>query len=216
MNQDAQASNALNHLARLSDFIFALAMALTFWGFDVPESAGVLTASEINHFLVGELKPLSTYLITFLLMAMYWIAHTQQFSYYKRTNEVHLWICTIYLMFLFLVPYSNDLALVFENNAIAKICFAFNIALIGFLSFANWLYATHQHRLVDADLAQETINTMKVKALVEPVCALIVIGIAMVAPAWSDLAWVLFPVVYFVLQRLLTQQKALSEVSAIE
>lgn len=212
-NQDAQASNALKHLARLSDFIFALAMALTFWRFDLPENAEVLTKVEINQFLVGQLKPLGTYLITFVLVAVYWIAHTQQFSYYKRTNEAHLWIYTLYLMCLFLVPYSNELALVFSDNSFAKICFAVNIALIGFLSFVSWNYATHQHRLVDENLDSQTIAAMKVKALIEPICALVAIGIAMFAPAWSDLAWLLFPLAYFTLRKLLAMPQELNKVT---
>lgn len=202
-NQDAQTSNALTHLARLSDFIFALAMALTFWRFDLPEHAEMLAEVEINQFLVGQLKPLGAYLITFVLVAVYWIAHTQQFSYYKRTNEAHLWIYTLYLMCLFLVPYSNELALVFSDNSIAKVCFAVNISLIGVLSFASWNYATYQHRLVDESLDAQTITVMKVKALIEPICAMVASAIALFAPAWSDLAWLLFPLVYFTLRKLL-------------
>lgn len=200
-NQDVQALNALKHLARLSDFIFALAMALTFWRFDFPDNAEILAKVEINQFLMSQIKPLGAYLITFVLVAVYWIAHTQQFSYYKRTNEAHLWIYTLYLMCLFLVPYSNELALVFSNNAIAKICFAANISLIGFLSFASWSYATDQHRLVDESLDAQTIAAMKVKALIEPICAMVAIAIALLAPAWSDLAWLLFPLVYFTLRK---------------
>ncbi|MBD2099991.1 TMEM175 family protein [Leptolyngbya sp. FACHB-261] len=203
MDQDAQASNALKHLARLSDFIFALAMALTFWQFDLPENAEMLAKVEINQFLVGQLKPLGAYLVTFVLVAMYWIAHTQQFSYYKRTNETHLWIYTLYLMCLFLVPYSNELSLVFPSNSITKICFAVNISLIGFLSFASWNYATYQHHLVDENLDAQTIATMKIKALIEPICAMVAIAIALFAPAWSDLAWLLFLPVYFTLKKLL-------------
>ncbi|KAB8334236.1 DUF1211 domain-containing protein [Scytonema tolypothrichoides VB-61278] len=202
-NQDVQASNALKHLARLSDFIFALAMALTFWRFDLPGNAEMAKV-EINQFLVDQLKPLGAYLITFVLVAVYWIAHTQQFSYYKRTNEAHLWIYTQYLMCLFLVPYSNELTLVFPSNSIAKICFAVNISLIGFLSFASWNYATYEHRLVDKNLDAQTIAAMKVKVLIEPICGLCAIASAMFAPAWSDLAWLLFPLIYFTLRKLLT------------
>jgi uncharacterized membrane protein len=208
-NQDTQASNTLKHLARLSDFIFALAMALTFLRFDLPENAEMLAKVEIDRFLVSQLKPLGTYLITFVLVAGYWIAHAQQFSCYKRTNETHLWIYTLYLMCLFLVPYSNELALVFSSNPIAKICYAVNISLIGFLSFVSWNYATYQHRLVDENLDAQTITAMKVNTLIEPICAMVAIVIAMFAPAWSDLAWLLFPFVYFTLRKLLaTPQKS--------
>lgn len=203
MIQDTQTTNALSHLARLSDFIFALAMALTFWRFDLPEGSETLTKLEVNQFLLGELKPLGAYLITFVLVAAYWVAHTQQFSYYKRTDETHLWIYALYLMCVFLIPYSNELALAFSDNRIAKICFAINIALIGFLSCGSWVYATYHHRLVEQYLDPQLVMAIKIKALVEPICAVTVILIALVAPEWSDLAWLLIPLVYFGLKKLM-------------
>lgn len=201
MHQEVSSANALKHLARLSDFIFAFAMALTFWRFDLPTQATALTQLEINQFLHSQLQPLGMYLMTFVLVAVYWIAHTQQFSYYQRTDEIHLWSYTFYLMGLLLVPYTNELALVFPSHAIAKICFATNIAVIGLLSLTNWVYATHQHQLVAATLPETTIAALKFKALIEPLCALVAIAIALVAPAWSDLAWLLFPLAYFLLQK---------------
>ncbi|NEQ47986.1 MAG: DUF1211 domain-containing protein [Leptolyngbya sp. SIOISBB] len=194
---------ALQHLSRLSDFIFALAMALTFWQFDMPETASTLSPSEVNQFLLGELKPLSTYIITFLLIAVYWIAHTEQFAHYRRTNEVHLWIYAFYLMCLFLVPYSNAVALVFPDNTVAKICFSANIALIGLISYLSWHYATDRNRLVKKDLSAETVTEMKRKVLIEPICAVAVIGVAAVSPVWSDAAWLLFPFVNLALRWLI-------------
>lgn len=194
---------AIHHLARLSDCVFALAMAITFMGFELPETVQLLSSLEVNQFLIGQLKSLGIYVITFILVAFYWINHTQQFSYFKRTNETHLFIYTLYLMSLLVIPFSNDLVFRLSSNPFAKIWFNTNIFLIGFLSFTSWIYATHQHLLVDEELDHQIIRSMQVKVLIEPICALVSIPVALVSPDLSDLVWLLIPVVSPVLNKAL-------------
>ena len=67
-------ANMILHLGRLSDAIFALAMALTIFGFDFPKFAESASNMEINQFLISQLEPLENYLITFFI---YWIGIMQ-------------------------------------------------------------------------------------------------------------------------------------------
>ncbi len=194
-------TNTIRHLARLSDCIFAFAMALTVVGFDLPENIQSMTNTDINQFLMTQLKPLGTYVITFILVAVYWIAHSQQLAYYKRTDEVHLWIGVIYLMCLFLVPLANDFLMTFPENVMVKTWFSLNISAIGFCSFVNWVYATSNHRLVDANLDKQIINATKIKALIEPVFALLSIGVAFWNQELWDYSWLAIPVVYILVER---------------
>ncbi|OUL31068.1 TMEM175 family protein [Nostoc sp. 106C] len=186
--------NLIDHLARLNDCVFALVMAITFMGFNLPETIKSMPNIEINHFLLEQLKSLGIYITTFILVAFYWISHIQQFSYYKKTNEIHLIIHTLYLMCLFVIPFSNELILTISNNVFVKVWFSVNICLIGFLSFISWVYATNKHRLVDENLDRQIILLVKAKALIEPCCALISIPIAIISPDFSDLVWFLIPV----------------------
>ncbi len=135
-------SENISSLARLSDSIFAFAMALMVIAFDLPENAKGMTDSDINGFLFSQLKPLGTYAITFVLVATYWISHSRQLKYLKRTDENHLWISVAYLMVLFLVPLSNDLVMKFPDSFLVKVWFSLNIAAIGFISWISWSYAT--------------------------------------------------------------------------
>lgn len=203
--KEEKSTNMIRHLARLSDCIFAFAMALMVAGFDFPEAKG-MTDAQINSFLMEQLKPLGTYVITFVLVAVYWIAHSQQVSYYKRTDETHLWIGVVYLMCLFLVPLSNDLLMNFHENLMVKVLFSVNICLIGVLSFISWTYATYNHRLVDVSLDKSIILGTRIKALIEPVFALVSIGVAYLNQDWWDYVWLVIPVVYFLVERFFTTE----------
>ena len=75
--------NLITHLGRLSDGIFALSMGLSIFNFDFPDFTQSMTNMEINNFLLTQLKPLGIDLITFGILAFYWIEHVKKFNYYK-------------------------------------------------------------------------------------------------------------------------------------
>ncbi|MGF1591506.1 MAG: TMEM175 family protein [Pleurocapsa sp.] len=198
-NQDER--EKINNLIRLSDSIFALAMALTILGFDLPESAISMSDRQINSFLMTQLKPLGLYVSTFILIAFYWVDNSQQFSYYKKTDAVHLWLYILYLMCLFIIPYSNALIIYFPENLLVQIEYSLNIFLIGLFSFVNWTYATHKHRLVEPNLEIKTITENKIKSLIEPSIALITILVALFNRSLWELTWLLLPIVYVLVEK---------------
>ncbi|MGL6340311.1 MAG: TMEM175 family protein [Waterburya sp.] len=199
---DKDSSRKIKNISRLSDSIFALAMALTILGFDLPERAILMTDSEVNNFLMTQLKPLGLYVSTFILIAFYWFDNSQQFSYYKKTDNIHLWLYIIYLMCLFIVPYSNALIIYFPENLLVQIEYSLNIFLIGLFSFINWTYATYKHRLVAKDLESKIIKENKINALIEPIVALITIMIALFDRSLWELTWLLVPIIYVLVDKL--------------
>lgn len=205
----------IRHLGRVADIIFALAMAQCILGFQVPETAKSFTEKEVFDFLLAQLEPLTAYAVAFIVVGFYWIDHVKRFRYYKQTNEIHLWICLLYLMGLFLIPYSNALVIFFAENLVAKVWFSTNTAFIGFLSFLNWVYATHQHRLIETELDDKTITTTRWNALVEPVFSLLTIGVALIDQAWWDYVWFLLPIPYFLIEKLLKQSFLSSSVNSV-
>ncbi|MEB3218721.1 MAG: TMEM175 family protein [Nostocales cyanobacterium 94392] len=199
-NNNSNSINMISHLGRLSDTIFALAMALTIFGFDFPEFTRSINNSDMNKFLIAQLEPLENYLITFAILAFYWIDHVKQFSYYRKTNEVHLWLYLIYLMCLFLVPYSNALIMLSSENVMVQVLYSVNIFFIGLFSFLNWSYASYKHRLIDVSLDNSIINYMKVTSLIEPIVALITIIVSLINPSWWDISWLSVVIFYVVVE----------------
>lgn len=199
-NKNTNSTNMILHLGRLSDTIFALAMALTIFGFDFPKFAESASNLEINQFLISQLEPLENYLITFVILAFYWIDHVKQFSHYRKTDEIHIWLYIVYLMCLFIVPFSNVLIMYFPDNYIVQICYSINIFLIGLFSFLNWTYATYKHRLIDTDLNKQTINYIRINSLIEPLVALITIIVALINPSLWNLSWTSIIIFYMIVE----------------
>lgn len=195
----------IHHLSRLSDSIFALAMALTIIGFDLPDSVTSIDNIEVKKFVLTQLDHLSTYIITFILLAFYWIDHTQRFSHYKKSNEIHLWLYLFYLMFIFVVPYSNALTIYYPGEVIVKVLYSLNIFLIGLFSFLNWTYATTNHRLISAKLDTNYIKTINITTLIEPVVSLITIAVAFWKQSLWEYTWLLVIIFYLIADKLLVK-----------
>ncbi|BAY85209.1 hypothetical protein NIES267_47080 [Calothrix parasitica NIES-267] len=199
-NKSTNSTNMITHLGRLSDTIFALAMALTIFGFDFPKFAESASNTEINKFLISQLEPLENYVITFVILAFYWIDHIKQFSHYRKTDEIHIWLYIVYLMSLFIVPFSNVLIMYFPDNYIVQVCYSINIFFIGLFSFMNWTYATYKRRLVDTNLNIQTIKYIRITSLIEPIVALITIIVALINPSLWNLSWASIIIFYVIVE----------------
>ncbi|MDZ8086368.1 MAG: TMEM175 family protein [Nostoc sp. DedQUE12b] len=200
-NNSAQNSSIVR-LGRIADIIFALAMAQCFFTLGFPEELQQPTNSEVFRFLLAQVKPLTSYAIAFVIVGYYWLDHIKQFRYYKKSDDIHISLYLLYLMSMFLIPYSDTLVIYFPGNAIVKICFSVNTTLIGLLSFANWTYATHKHRLITPDLDSKTIILTRWIILIEPVFSLFTIAVAIIDQSWWEYVWFLLPIPYLLTEKI--------------
>lgn len=198
---ESNSKEMLGHLSRVADVIFALSMAQCFLTFQLPEANRSFTNQEIVDFLFAQLKPLSAYAVAFIVVGFYWIEHIKRFRHYQKADELHFWLQLLYLMGMFLVPYSNTLSMYFPENVLVKACFSLNTAFIGFLALGSWIYGTHQHRLVDPKLNKKTIDLVSCNALIEPAFSLFTVGVLLIDQTWWDYVWFLLPIPYLVIEK---------------
>ena len=200
-NQTDNSQPSLRRIQYLSDGIFVLAMTLMVLQFDLPNPGQEMTDLEIKNFLLAQLPDLGIYIITFVLIAVYWLEHLHQFQYYRRTDATHLWLQIFSLMGVALIPYSNDLTTLYANNFYVQVFYSLNLFWVGIFFYFTWVYATTRCRLVDADLDRDVISAIRANALVEPAIALIAVGAALITPWLWQVTFLLVPVVYVFLER---------------
>ncbi|NET59306.1 MAG: DUF1211 domain-containing protein [Symploca sp. SIO2E6] len=191
----------LHRLQILTDGIFVLTMTLMILQFDPPDLNQQMTNREIQNFLFAQFPALGIYIISFLLVAFYWVAHLERFQHYQRTEQPHIWLQLLSLMFLVLVPYSNELSTLYTLNFPVQVFCSLNLFLVGIFSYCSWTYATHNHRLVAADLDSGFINSLKKKNLIEPLVSLLAIIPASINPSFWGLTFLLIPIAYIYLEK---------------
>ncbi len=194
--------NSIIRLGRIADIIFALAMAQCFFAVDFPVKFDHPTNSEAIRFLLTQIKPLISYGLAFVIVGFYWVDNINQFKHYKKTDTIHSSLYLLYLMMMFLIPYADTLVVYFPESPLIKICFSINTALIGFLSYLNWTYATYKNKLVAHDLDQKTIIATRWKIAIEPIFSLLTIVVAVINQSWWEYVWFLLPIPYLLNERI--------------
>lgn len=197
-NQNNNPEVSLRRIQVLSDCVFAMSMTLMVLKFDLPDSIKDMTSLEIKNFLLAQIPDLAIYTLSLLLLAYYWTKYIEQYKYYRRTDETHLWLQILLLMGVILIPYGSAL---YASNFYIQTLNSLILCWIGILFYFNWVYATKNCRLVDADLDRNLIAIAKIKALVEPAIALMAIVAGLISPLFWELTFLLIPVAYVAIDK---------------
>jgi uncharacterized membrane protein len=198
-SSDASQPGMTTHrIEALADGIFAIAMTLLVLNLALPEAGKGLTG--LHSLLFGQLDNLFCYALSFVLLAIFWIRHHQQFHFIKRTDGKHLWINIFFLMFVALMPFSTSLVGDYSNEPLAEVFFGSNIFMLSMLLLCSWTYATNHHRLVDPSLDAPRIALAKKRGTVTMLVAVLAMGLSFVNPQISSLAYLLIPVFLGVLE----------------
>jgi uncharacterized membrane protein len=195
-SDDLHARVPITRLQILADVIFAASMVFMASAFELPDTDIVDSPGELANFLKGQLPVVAIYVISFILVAVYWMKHLEHFSYLKKTNIGHLWLQILFLAMVVIIPYSNALSSAAPDTLAFQTFYSINMFLVGLFSLLSWIYATRDHRLTEPDLELSTIRHLRNEAMVEPAIALVSIGAARIGPALWELTLLLIPVAY--------------------
>lgn len=126
-------------------------------------------------------------MISFLIIAYYWMAHQEYFRHYTGTNKIHTFVEWLYLMAIAGMPINNHFIAAFQTEVAPRLAISSDIFAAGLLAFLSWTYATSGNRLVDGDkLSPELVTFMRRQALVVPAFAVVAAGAAFLQPfAWD-------------------------------
>jgi uncharacterized membrane protein len=175
----------------LTDGIFAVVMTLLVLDISVPQissssshHATIDSAAARTELLNGlfDLWPkILSFGISFIILAIYWLAHHRQFYYIKHVNRTLIWINFMFLMAICLLPFSASLLGEYHQQQISIFVFGANSIIIASLLSILWWYAlSHYSRLIHENLDPIIKTTSLRRLLFGIIVYLIAIGISFV------------------------------------
>jgi uncharacterized membrane protein len=181
----------------LADGVFAIAMTLLAFNLQPPvsDSGDLLTS------LLAMVPHLKTYVLSFLVIGIYWISHHTQFHYVRRTNRTLLWINILFLMMVATLPFSTAVLGRYEHYQPAILLYSTNLLLVGVVNAIHWAYLTHRRHLVAQDLSEEVVRMTMARILIAPSVALLCIGISYFNVAWAVNFYYVILILYVLLAR---------------
>lgn len=144
-NFPAKTGFSTSRLEALTDATFAIIMTLLVLELKVPEYVEKGLAGELVH----QLPSVWSFVISFVVLGVYWAAHHTQFQYIKRADHVLVWLNIFYLMFLSFIPFAAGLLGRHGGDAVAIQVYSGTLIVATLLHFALWKYATDKKRLIE-------------------------------------------------------------------
>jgi uncharacterized membrane protein len=184
-----------NRLETLVDGIFAIAMTILVLDLSAPR----MTNDEAVAGLLGGLAELgphfSAFVVSFLLLAVFWMAHHRQFRSIKQVDGTFVFLNILMLLLIVTVPFSTSLVGEYETAQVAYIVFDINLLLIGLTMLLYWWYAGKENRLmVEGFTDKQYLYGIKRNAVL-PAVSIAAIGFSFVSPQYSSLTFLTIPVI---------------------
>ncbi len=100
---------------------------------EIPNLPENLSEAQIIQNLIGELGPrFAIYVISFFVIAAYWISYHQIFNHIAGSHVVIVWLNLLFLFFITLIPFAVDLQVDYSSYYVIFILYALTLTFAGF------------------------------------------------------------------------------------
>ena len=170
------AGQSVERLAALSDGVFAVAMTLLVLDLKGPAASLIHSETQLQNALLSVAPHLFVYLMSFLLLGIFWVGQQTQLNHLARSDRGLSWIHLAFLFFVSLVPFTTGLMADYLHYRTALGLYWLNIlALGGMLYWA--LCHSETHRLVDGEFGGE--HSLAIRRRILTAQALYAVGAAL-------------------------------------
>jgi len=186
-----------HRIEALSDGIFAFAMTLLVLDVKIPKlPEAAVQAGLLVPTLLALWPKFFSYVMSFVVLGVFWIAHHGYAHFLKRTDRWLLWLTLLFLMIVVCVPFSTDLLGDYPTQKVAVMVYGANIAALGLTLYLQWRYATYRHRLVGRDLELDVVRKGTQRMLGGAVVYSCAVLLALINPTISVILYAIIPIFY--------------------
>lgn len=190
-HDDEAADQGMGRILALSDGVFAIAATLLIIEIAVPATADDAGLSEA---LLGLWPRYLAYLLSFLVIARFWVIHHQTFRVIARFDAALMWLNLVLLMFVAFLPFPTAVLGRHVGSPIAAALYAISVGLAATASAACWWHASGRANLLEPHLRSAQIRAVRARGLSAAIFFALTVPVALIAPYAAEILWVLaFP-----------------------
>lgn len=154
-----------NRLEALADGIFAVALTLLVLDIKLPEGMAFASNDDLWRHLTELERHFAIYVISFVVIGMYWISHHIQFHFIRYTDRRMIWINLFYLLLISFVPFTTDLVGDHQDLILPVELYGVTLLALSALSFLHLDYLSHRPYLTSHEFTPEVANLIKRRVL---------------------------------------------------
>lgn len=195
-----------------SDGVFSIVITLLVLELHVPPITVKESGSELIWALVGIWPSLVTYVASFVVVGIYWIAHHNLFHYVHRVDRGLLWLNNLYLMSVSLIAFTGAMLSHYPENKVSVFFYGANLVLVGSSLTGLWAYSLRRKMLTEH--ARLVLKATFIVIILPIITYLIAMLMAFINLRVSLILYIVVPAVYItpgVIEHLLEYSARLTE-----
>jgi uncharacterized membrane protein len=187
----------VERLLTLSDGVVAIAITLLVLQLNVPPppqlAAQADSASVLATQLGKDADQLISYVISFYVIAQFWLVHHRVFRRIAGQREGLAWWNFAFLFTITVMPFTSDLLGKYSANPLAIDIFAFNLLAATLATHLTLVFGRRNNLLIAATDAHEA-QAARLRAAASVFVIVLSIGIAWVNTGAAKYCWLLLAV----------------------
>lgn len=176
------------------DIVFVSAMTVLILNFKIPDTVPDQSTSTFLKILFQQSNSFSAFVISFLVITVYWVKNLESFNLIEKLNKPMIWFQMIYLIFILLIPVANLLFVLFPTGHEPRVLFSIIMIVSGLISYGGMFYAFRK-KLLKPEYDLHYVEAFTRQMLSEPIIALIALILAFINPFLWDVSFALIPLV---------------------
>lgn len=141
-------------MAALCDGIFAITMTLMIIDLKIPENIPKeLASEELPGAMYNLLSSIEAYVVSFVILGVFWIRHQLQFSFFSSIDRVISLINIVFLLLIGFVPFTVRLKEEYPDTQFAFWIYLANLFCITILLTIQWEYAVRKKIILRDELS---------------------------------------------------------------
>ena len=156
---------AKGRIEALTDGIMAVAMTILVLDLKFDGTEAIATDDHLVRHLVEIERTFTVYLVSFVVLGMYWIAHHLQFHYVRRIDRGLMWINLAFMLLVTVVPFTTSVMIDYENLRVPVVMYGANQLLLAAMLLANLNYIGRRPALCEPALTPQVAGAIRRRLL---------------------------------------------------
>jgi len=190
-DEPAEGGQGMGRILALSDGVFAIAITLLILEIAVP---AITRDADLPKALLGLWPRYLAYVLSFVVIARFWVTHHLAFQLIGRYDAVLVWLNLLLLMTVSFLPFPTAVLGEHNGSPAAAVLYVVAVAIAGTASAAYWWYASGRGRLLRPDVRRAQVRALRARGLSGPAFFALTLPVAAFAPYAAEALWFLvFP-----------------------
>jgi uncharacterized membrane protein len=174
-----------NRLEAFTDGVFAIVITLLILELKLPDVSG----DGLRGALTALGPSIGAYVLSFVLIGMYWVFHHASMTLVREVDGVLLWLNILFLLFISFMPFPTMMMGRYPYQTLPLVIYGCNLILANANGFAMLLYLRRNPQLVSHYFTETVYRAQFRTYLVVNGLYVVCVGVAFLAPRVSAMTF---------------------------